>query len=132
MKTKTPSLRSPLARVRSLGSAGRGTEHWWLQRLTAIALIPLSLFVIVTFYMYVVEGTYDGAVYWLRSPFAATFVILFLAVGFHHAASGLQVVIEDYVHCECAKLTSLIVVKFLAVVFALLGILSTVKILLGV
>lgn len=132
MKNKTPSLRTPLARVRSLGSAKDGTEHWWLQRLTAIALIPLTLFVLNGFFTYVVFGTYDGAVYWLRSPFSATLVILFVGVGFHHASSGLQVVIEDYIHCECAKLTAIIAVKFLSVTFALLGILATVKILFGV
>jgi succinate dehydrogenase / fumarate reductase membrane anchor subunit len=132
MKKGIPSLRNPLARVRGLGSARHGTEHWWIQRLTALALIPLTLFVLNGFFTYVVFGNYDGAVYWLHSPFSATFVILFVAVGFHHAASGLQVVIEDYVRCECAKLTSVITVKFLCVAFALLGILATVKILFGV
>lgn len=132
MSKKIPSLRSPLARVRGLGSAGHGTEHWWVQRLTALALIPLSLYVTATFFIYVVYGGYDGAVYWLRSPLNSAFVILFVLVGFHHAASGLQVVIEDYVHCECAKLASIVVVKFIAAFFALLGVLAAVKVLFGV
>jgi len=131
MKNKTPSLRSSLGRVRGLGSAKGGTEHWWLQRLTALALIPLTLYVLNGFFTYVVFGNYSGAVYWLHSPFSATAVILLLAVGFHHAASGVQVVIEDYVHCECAKLFGVITVKFLATAFAVLGILATLKILFG-
>ncbi|MFY9288471.1 MAG: succinate dehydrogenase, hydrophobic membrane anchor protein [Alphaproteobacteria bacterium] len=132
MSKKIPSLRSPLSRVRGLGSAGHGTEHWWLQRLTSLALIPLSLYVVASFFIYVVFGSYEGSIYWLRSPINAAFVILFILVGFHHAVSGLQVVIEDYIHCECAKIASLLLVKGLAVVFALLGVLSTGKILYGV
>ncbi len=132
MSAKRESLRSSLGRVRGLGSAKGGTEHWWLQRLTAIMLVPLSLYVLVTFFTYAVFGGYAGAIYWLRSPFAATLVILFLAIGFHHAASGVQVVIEDYVHCEAVKLVSVILVKFFAAAFAILGILATVKILFGV
>ena len=132
MKTKIEGLRSSLAKARGLGSARHGTSHWWHQRLTAIALIPLTLYVIANFFQYVVFGSYDGAVIWLRSPFSATAVILLLGVGFHHGASGLQVVIEDYIHCECLKLASVILVKFLAISFALLGILATVKVLFGV
>jgi succinate dehydrogenase / fumarate reductase membrane anchor subunit len=132
MKKNIPSFRSPLNRVRSLGPAHHGTGHWWMQRLTALALIPLTLYVLNGFFTYVVFGNYESAVYWLRSPFSSTFVILLIAVGFHHAASGLQVVIEDYIHCECAKLASIIAVKFLAVAFALLGILAAIKILFGV
>ncbi|HEU0118819.1 MAG TPA: succinate dehydrogenase, hydrophobic membrane anchor protein [Alphaproteobacteria bacterium] len=133
MKKEKQSLRSELGRVRALGAAGvAATHHWWLQRLTAIALIPLCFIVLNGFFANVVFGTYDSAVHWLRSPFSATFVILFLGVGLHHGASGLQVVIEDYVHCECTKLFSLIFVKFAAVTLAVLGILATVKVLFGV
>lgn len=132
MNKKTGSLRSPLGRVRALGSAGHGTEHWWMLRLTSLALVPLSVYFIATFFMFAIDGGYDGAVHWLRSPFAATLMILFLAAGFHHAANGLQVVIEDYVHNECAKMAVIIAVKFIAVAFAVLGILATVKVLFGV
>lgn len=132
MSKKKPSLRDPLNRVRGLGSAHHGTEHWWLQRLTSIALIPLSLYVVAGFFAAVVFGNFESASTWLRSAFSATGVILFLAVGFHHAAAGLQVVIEDYIHCEAAKLAAIIATKFFSVVFALLGILAVLKIVLGV
>lgn len=129
---ETKSLRSQLGRVRGLGSAGTGTEHWLTLRITSFLLIPLSLYVLANFYIYALGEGYDGAIYWLRSPFSATAVILFLSLAFHHAANGLQVVIEDYIHREGLKLVSLIIVKFLCVAFALLGILATVKVLFGV
>lgn len=122
------SLRAPLARVRGLGSAHQGVRHWWGQRVTALALIPLSLYIVGAFFNAVVFGNgYQDAVAWLQSPFATTFMLLFIAVGFHHAVSGAQVVIEDYVHCEVAKTLSLLFIKFAAVFLAVLGILAAVK-----
>jgi succinate dehydrogenase / fumarate reductase membrane anchor subunit len=131
MNSKGKSLRSPLGRVRGLGSAKNGSEHWWLQRLTSLALIPLSIYPVAMFFIYAVFGGYEGAHTWVKSLYAATALILFLAVGFHHAASGLQVVIEDYVHGETPKLFAVILVKFIAAAFAILGILAVLKILLG-
>ena len=131
MNVKTKSMRSPLGVARGLGSAKSGTEHWMLQRLTALALIPLSLFVLVGFFNAAVLGDYEDAVLWLHSPVSATFAIMFLLVGLRHATVGLQVIIEDYAHCECTKLSLLFVVKFLAVVFAVLGTLSVAKIFFG-
>ena len=131
MSIKVKSMRSPLGVARGLGSAKSGTEHWMLQRLTALALIPLALFVLSGFYNAVVLGGYEDALAWLHSPISATFVILFLLVGLRHATLGLQVVIEDYAHCESIKLSLLFIVKFLAVVFAVLGTLSVAKIFFG-
>lgn len=132
MSKKKESLRDPLSNVRGLGSAHHGTEHWWLQRLTSIALIPLSIYVIAGFFAAVVYGNYESANGWLHSAFSATGVILFLAVGFHHAAAGMQVVIEDYMHCEGAKLAAIIFTKFMCFTFAVMGILATLKIVFGV
>jgi len=132
MSRKIPSLRSALGRARGLGSAKHGVEHWWAQRMTALALIPLSIYGVAAFFNNVVGGGYADAVVWLHSPFAAVLVILFILVAFHHAASGVQVVIEDYVHCEAVKLASIIAVKFLASAFALLGTIAVIKILFSV
>jgi len=129
---KIPSLRSALGRARGLGSAKHGVEHWWMQRLTALALIPLSIYGIAAFFDSVAFGSYEDAVIWLHSPFAAVLVILFILVAFHHAASGLQVVIEDYVHCEALKLASIITTKFLAAAFALLGCIAVIRVLFSV
>jgi succinate dehydrogenase / fumarate reductase, membrane anchor subunit len=132
MKHDKRSLRSPLGQVRALGSAKSGTEHWWMLRITSIILVPLSVYVMIGFFVHAIDGGYEGAIHWLRSPLSATFVVLFLVASFHHAANGLQVVIEDYVHCEKAKLVSLITIKCIAGLLVVLGVLATVIVLLGV
>ena len=126
------SLRSPLGKVRGLGSARCGTEHWKIQRITAVALIPLSIYVLIGFFNNAISGGYSGAVYWLQSPLSATFTILFLLAGLRHGVIGLQVVIEDYVHCECTKFGMLFLVQFIGATLAILGTLSVAKIFFGV
>lgn len=133
MKQKNaPALRSMLGRVRALGSARSGTHEWYMMKLTSAALLVLALYPLFGFFIYAVYGGREGALEWVRCPFSATGIILFLIAGFHHAAHGLQVVIEDYVHCPCAKNALLFAVKFGAVACAILGILATLKISLGV
>lgn len=129
MKKQPPSFRTPLGRVRGLGSAHHGSGHWLAMRLTSLALIPLSLYVASTFMNVLAFGGYVDAVAWLQSPFAVTLLILFLLATLHHAANGLQVVIEDYVHCEAVKFASVFGIKFFAAALAVLGVLSIVKIL---
>jgi succinate dehydrogenase / fumarate reductase, membrane anchor subunit len=131
-KKDSASFRSTLGRVRSLGSAKAGTHHWYLMRITSVALLVLAIYPVFGFFIYAVYGGHAGAVEWLKSPLAATGVILFLIAGFHHAANGLQTVIEDYIHCECAKPVLIFSIKFLAAAFAILGILATLKVTLGV
>lgn len=131
MKSVIRSLRSPLGRVRGLGSAHHGTEHWIALRLTSLALLPLALYPVVTFFLAANEGGYGALREWLHNPVSAAAVILFLLVGFHHSANGLQVVIEDYFHCECVKNAALFVIKFGSLALALLGALATLKIMLG-
>ena len=132
MTKKKASFRSTLGSVRALGSAKSGTHHWILQRFTAIALLLLALYPVVGLFIYAVYGGRAGAVEWVHSPFTAAGLILFLIVAFHHAAAGLQVVIEDYVHSTVAKTALLLLVKFAAVAFAVVGILAVLKISLGV
>ena len=122
--------RTPLGRVRGLGSAKEGTEHFWAQRVTAIALIPLALWFVASL------ATYTGADHatakaWLAEPFTAIVMILLVAIGFHHAQLGIQVVIEDYVSTEWIKVFSIIVVKLAAVVLAVAAIFSVLKIAFG-
>jgi succinate dehydrogenase / fumarate reductase membrane anchor subunit len=126
------SLRSPLGKVRGLGSAKSGTEHWMIQRITALALIPLSLYVLYGFLGHVVFGGYNGAMYWLQSPLATTFVIVLLLAGLKHGVVGMQVVIEDYIHCEAMKFAMIFGVQFIAILLAILGTLSAAKIFFGV
>ncbi len=125
------SLRTPLAAARGLGSANEGVDHWWKQRLTAIALVPLLLWF---GFSVALLGTADyyTVVGWLAHPVNAGLMILVLAVGIWHGVLGLQVVIEDYIATEWKKITVLLLVKFAAVIFALAGILAVLRISLGV
>jgi len=125
------SLRTPLANARGLGSAKEGVDHWWKQRLTAIALVPLMLwlgFSVAT----IGVADYYSVVAWIGNPVNSALLILTLAVGFWHGALGLQSVIEDYISGEASKLVVLVLVQFAAVVLALAGILSVLRIALGV
>lgn len=112
------SLRTPLARVRHLGSAKDGTHHWWMQRLTAVALVPLTIWFAVGVIAHV--GAELSAVrLWLARPINAGAMILFVAAVFHHGQLGMQVVIEDYVHHEGLKLAGIVAVKLVSALLAL-------------
>ena len=122
------SMRSPLGRVRGLGSAKDGTGHWWAQRLTALALIPLTIWFCVSV-IAMTGADYPAVVAWIASPVVAGLLVLLIAAVFYHAVLGLQVVIEDYVHREMTKLALLLTVKALAIVLSLSGILSVLTLL---
>ncbi|HIP77779.1 MAG TPA: succinate dehydrogenase, hydrophobic membrane anchor protein [Kiloniellaceae bacterium] len=124
------SLRSPLGRVRGLGSAKDGTGHWWSQRLSAIALIPLTLWFCASV-VSLSGADYTAVAAWAGSPVVAGLLILLIAATFYHAYLGLQVVIEDYVHREMVKIAGLLLVKAAAIVLALTGILSVLLLLFG-
>ena len=122
--------RTPIARARGLGSAKDGTHHWWMQRVTAIALVPLTVWLVGSL---VAIGSADHAqtVHWIRSPAVSIALLLTIAALFHHAQLGLQVVIEDYVHAEWKKIAVLITVKLLAIAIAATAAFSVFKIAFG-
>ena len=124
------SLRSPLARARGLGSAKSGVEHWWAQRLTAAALVPLAVWFVIALLAHV-GGGHEAAVAWIGHPVTAVLLVLLVVATFHHAQLGLQVVIEDYVHTEWLKVGAIAALKGVAVVLALIGIFSVLKIAFG-
>ena len=107
------SLRTDLGKVRGLGSAREGVGHWWAQRLTAIALIPL-LFWFVASVVPLVGAELRIVREWISSPVNSVLLLTLIVAVFHHAQLGLQVVIEDYVHRGWLKLASVIAVKFAA------------------
>lgn len=109
---KNTSIRTPLARVRGLGSAKDGTSHWWAQRMTALALIPLGLWFVYSLMHLAVLGDSDAVAAWLQSPLSAIALIALLVALFWHARLGMQVIIEDYVHSEPVKMTLLIFNSF--------------------
>ena len=119
-------LRSGLSRARGLGSAKEGVSHWWAQRLTALALVPISLWFAGSLIGLVGAGQ-PAVVAWASSPLSAVLLIALIVATFHHAQLGLQVVIEDYVHNEGAKLAAILVVKGAAFLLATAGVLAVVK-----
>ncbi len=107
-------MRTPLSRVRGLGSAKDGTEHFWRQRLTAIANIPLMLFFIWTIISLNGVG-YEQTVAYLSSPFVAIVMLMVIGAGIYHMKLGMQVIIEDYVHGAAGK-ALLVANSFFAIV----------------
>jgi len=103
-------LRSPLGRAIGLGSAKEGVEHWWMQRLTAVALVPLAVWLVAVLIGHLGLG-YADARKWLQAPGAAIPMALLVVATFVHMALGLQVVIEDYVHRESTKVVSLVLLR---------------------
>lgn len=123
------SLQAPLARVLGLGSAKEGTGHWWAQRLTAVGLVPLTLWFIVSI-IGMPHGNFEIVTAWMAEPINAIGLILLVMTLVYHSELGLQVVIEDYVH-GAAGVVTLIVVKFVHIVLAVAGIYSIVVIAVG-
>lgn len=117
MNKSTPDYRSPLARARGWGSAHSGTHHWFAQRLTALALVPLALWFVWSV-LHLTRATQAEVVGWLQSPLHAIPLGLFLATGLWHGTLGIQVVLEDYVTCKCARMTFNILTKFAAILLA--------------
>jgi succinate dehydrogenase / fumarate reductase membrane anchor subunit len=122
-------MRSPLGRARGFGSAKEGVESWWLERVMAVALVPLTLWFAASL---IALGRSDYATFiaWLKTPLAALLMVLLLIALFSHLALGLRVVIEDYVHSG-AKIPALLTARFACFALGIAGILATLRIVLG-
>jgi len=119
----TRQMRSPLGRVLGLGSAKEGVQHWWMQRLTAVALVPLIIwFVIAALGM--IGADRAAMVAWMHTPMSPVFAILLIVALVYHLALGLQVVIEDYIHSEAWKLGLIIVMRLWCIVLVGRGVLA--------
>jgi len=112
-------LRSPLGRARGLGSARAGSKHWWAQRLTAVALVPLTLWFIWSV-LHLTGGSQGDVGEWLSSPVRLALLLALIVASFHHLQLGLQVVIEDYVAHEGMKLAAVLAVKGLCILLGLI------------
>ena len=121
-------MRSPLGRAIGLGSAKEGVEHWWAERVSAIALVPLTLWFVAGLITLIVNGG-DRAllISWIGNPVWAVGCVLLLVATFYHSALGLQVVIEDYVTGEGLRLGLIIVMRLAHLVLAALGIFAVLK-----
>ena len=124
------SYRTPLARARGLGSAKGGTGHWVAQRITAVALVPLCLWFAVSV-LRLIHADYVTVVNWMHSPWVAVLLVLLVAMVYWHACLGLQVVIEDYVHAEWLKLSSIVLIRFISVILAAAGIFVVLRVAFG-
>ncbi len=123
-------FRTPLNQVRGLGSAKEGTHHWWLQRLTALALAPLAIWFVVSL-LSMTGADYASVVKWVRSPVVTVLLLSLIWALFHHAQLGLQVVLEDYVRSEWLKIASIIAVKFTALILGLASAVAVLKVAVG-
>ncbi len=124
------SVRSPIARARGLGAARAGVGHWTAQRLTAIANLLLVLWFLFSALALAGAG-YQQTRAWLASPVSAALMILLLISTCYHARLGLQVVVEDYVHHEAARLAALIAIPLAMSALAVIGIVAVLKVSLG-
>ena len=121
----TPSLKT----ARGLGSAKEGTDHWWMQRLRAVAMMllaPLMIFLVIT----LIGEPYDAVVAKMSSPLWGGIALLFVCASFYHAHLGLQVVIEDYIGGHAARLTLIILIRGALIILGLIAVLSVLRLML--
>ena len=116
-------------------SAGRhtgkeGTKHWWVQRLTSVALVPLSIWFAVSVVVYA-GADYETMQAWIGSPVVAGLMVLLIVVTFYHAYLGIEVVLDDYVHHDGIRLASLVLTKGAALLLGAVALFSVLKILFG-
>ena len=123
----TNDFNSKLGKAKGLGPAGHGVSHWWTQRLTAIALIPLTVWFVSSLlaaFMFPAPGLVAE---WMSSPITAILLSMTIIALFMHAYLGLQVIIEDYVKCSHKKYSLLILCKSLSILFAAACLLSIIR-----
>ncbi len=121
------TLRSPLGRVRGMGSAKSGAHHWWMQRVTSIALLPLTIWFILS--LATSAGMSHAAVLlWIGQPLNAVLLLALIGLTFHHTASGLQVIVEDYVKQELLRIGLVLAVKGLCWLLGIAAALAVLRI----
>ncbi|MEO0412685.1 MAG: succinate dehydrogenase, hydrophobic membrane anchor protein [Pseudomonadota bacterium] len=123
------SLKTPLGQVRGLGSAKSGTHHWWLQRLTAIAMLLLMIWFVVSM-IGIAGSSYEEALVWVRQPLVSIVFLVMIGTAFYHMRLGIQVVIEDYLD-GAAKIGALVLLNFGAALLAAACLFSVLKIAFG-
>jgi succinate dehydrogenase / fumarate reductase membrane anchor subunit len=126
-KLSRRTLQSGLGRVRGLGSAKEGVNHWWAARVTSIALVPLTLWFVASIVM-LAGADHATVAAWIARPFNTVLLLSLLVATFWHTSLGLQVVIEDYIHDERLKMATLLAVKGVVVLLALSGLLAVLRI----
>ena len=123
------SLRSPLGRVLGAGSAKEGVHHWWMQRLTSIALVPLTIWFLVSL-LTLPSFEHVTVISWIAQSWTALLLILFILVATWHSQLGVRVVIEDYVHGG-AKTLTLVLITFIHALVGVAGVFAVLKVAFG-
>jgi succinate dehydrogenase / fumarate reductase membrane anchor subunit len=121
------TYRTPLGKARGLGSAKHGAGHWVSERVSAIALVPLTVWMVYAV-LQLAAGDYNAAVHWAQNPLNATLTVLTLAIGFWHMHAGLRVVVEDYIHKTLTKSALLLLNLFVCGLAGALAIFSILKV----
>ena len=131
--SKSPTqtiMRSGLGRARGLGSAKSGTSKWFAERVSSVALVPLTLWFILAIFS--LAGAPRAAVgAWLASPLNAALMLALILITFQHMAMGLQVVMEDYMHAEKPRLLAILAMKGITGILALMSIIAVLKLAIG-
>ena len=123
------TIKTPMARALGLGSAKSGTEHWWMQRVTAVALVPLTLWFVIA--LLAMESLDRGTVTaWIAQPVTAVLLLLLVAASIYHSFLGTQVVVEDYTG-GATRVVTLVVIRFLHVAVAVAAVFAILKIAFG-
>ncbi|MEW5011589.1 MAG: succinate dehydrogenase, hydrophobic membrane anchor protein [Cycloclasticus sp.] len=124
------SLRSPLGEAKGLGSAKEGLHHWWAQRVTAIALIPLTIW--FAFKVAVLsQSDYQTVLACIGSPWSAALIVSLIVAAFYHAALGMQVIFEDYIGHKAARVGAIMATNLLLFLLGAAAIIAVVRIALG-
>lgn len=123
-------MRSHLGRARGLGATNDGVAHWWMQRLTGIALIPLTLWFVYSA-IQMSGASHAEFTTWVATHGNPVLLILLIVSMFHHAQLGLQVVVEDYIHSEGPKLALLVIIKYSAIFFGAYNIFAVLRLTFG-
>lgn len=124
------NLRSPLGAVAGLGSAKGGVHHWWLQRLTSIALVPLTIWFAVSI-LSLPSMDRVTVIAWMAQSWTALLLILLVLVATYHSQLGVRVVVEDYVHNSGTKTLTLVILTFAHVLLAVAGVFAILKVAFG-
>ena len=124
------SLITPLNRVLGLGTAAGGTEHWWAQRLTAVALVPLGLWFALSLAGFD-DYSYVAMAAWIRNPITGALLVVTTLCVVYHSWLGVQVVVEDYIHATGLKVLVLVLSTFAHALGAIAGVFAILKIAVG-
>jgi succinate dehydrogenase / fumarate reductase membrane anchor subunit len=124
------SLRSPLGRVEGLGSAKNGVHHWWLQRLSSIALVPLTIWFMVSL-LSLPSLDHVTVIAWMAQSWTALLLILLVLVATYHSQLGVRVVVEDYIHTSGMRTLTLVILTFVHALIAVAGVFAILKVAFG-